>query len=95
MPVGNPSQEENDRPVNLPIRTKNGQEAMDPAEEPSGEKIRSTFIPLQSLLPLILSQQERAEETSEREGTGGEEGGQSGIRPAPSREESFRCRSGS
>ena len=39
-PNGNPSQEEKNRPVNLPIRTKDGQEAMDPTEEPSGEKIR-------------------------------------------------------
>lgn len=69
-PVGNPSREENDRPVNLPIRTKDGQEAMDPTEETSGEKIRSAFVfPLQFLLLLTLSQQERAEETSEREGT--------------------------
>ena len=41
MPDGNPSQAENDRPVKLPIRTKDGQETMDPTEEPSGEKIRS------------------------------------------------------
>ena len=40
MPDDNPSQAENGRPVKLPIRTKDGQESMDPTEEPSGEKIR-------------------------------------------------------
>ena len=39
MPDGNLSQE-NDRPVKLPIRTRDGQEDMDPTQEPSEEKIR-------------------------------------------------------
>lgn len=57
MPDGNPSHE-NDRPLKLPIRTKDGQEAMDPTEGPSGEKIRLAFILLESYLFLTLSQQE-------------------------------------
>lgn len=57
-PDGNPSQEENDRPVNLPIRTKDGQEAMDPTKEASGEKIRLALILLELHLLLTLSQQE-------------------------------------
>ena len=55
MPDGKPSQEENDRPVKLPIRTKEGQEAMDPTEEPSGEKIRSEFTHLQPIALLTMS----------------------------------------
>ena len=58
MPETNSSQGENDRPVKLPIRTKDGQEAMDPTEEASGEKIRLACIPLESHHFLILSQQE-------------------------------------
>lgn len=56
MPDGNPSQEENDRPVKLPIRTKDGQETMDPTEEPSGEKIRLVPTPLGAQHLLTLSQ---------------------------------------
>ena len=58
MQESNSSKGENDRPVKLPIRTKDGQEAMDPAEEASGEKIRLACIPIESHHLLILSQQE-------------------------------------
>ena len=58
MPESNPSKGENDRPVKLPIRTKDGQEAMDPTEEASGEKIRLACIPSELNHSLILSQQE-------------------------------------
>lgn len=54
-PDGNPSQEENDRLVKLPIRTKDGQEAMDPTEEPSEEKIRLDYTRYRSLLLLTGS----------------------------------------
>ena len=55
MPDDNLSQQENDRPVKLPIRTKDGQEAMDPTEEPSGEKIRSVFNLFHHLPLLTMS----------------------------------------
>ena len=55
LPDGNPSQEENDRLVKLPIRTKDGQEAMDPTEEPFEEKIRLDYTHYQSLFLLTSS----------------------------------------
>ena len=51
---GNPSQTENDRPVKLPIRTKEGQETMDPTAEPSGEKIRFDDASVQTLILLTI-----------------------------------------
>ena len=68
-PNGNTSQE-NDRLVKLPIRTKDGQEAMDPTEEPSGEKIRSDTTSPQTISLLICyskSEQKRRAKEKERE----------------------------
>lgn len=53
-PDGNTSPE-NDRLVKLPIRTKDGQEAMDTTEEPSGEKIRLDSTGFRYLLSLTIS----------------------------------------
>ena len=55
LPDGNPPQEENDRLVKLPIRTKDGQEAMDPTEEPSEEKIRLDYTHYRFLFLLTSS----------------------------------------